>query len=590
MNEQQINLKTVFQLRIDEAGRPFRYYIPAYQRGYRWEPKQVTQLLEDIWEFTKRANPQPEEFYCLQPLVLRLKEDGSYEVVDGQQRLTTLFLILRHFNERLAPRFRETLYELEYETRTGLVGFLEAPSDEQAQSNIDFFHVNEAVKIIDDWIEGDEHRNDVDTIKAALLNQAKVIWFQLAVDEDPVDAFTRLNVGKIALTNGELIRALFLKGSKNSLAQLSQVRIAHEWDQIEKSLQDDDLWCFVSNEVNKRGNRIGFLFDLIAREGGMERSSDTYATFYHFSAKLNEKSADPEAEWLAVKGAFMQLEEWFKDRRLYHLVGFLIWDGVDIKELRKLAKEKTKRQFKESLRAEIFERAMKPLKREALYADGLRDVIDERMRLFEYPGNRAQIKAILLLFNLASLLLNPVSNLRFQFEGFKTEEWDIEHIRSVADARLDSLKDQREWLMHCLRYLQLSSNASDLQTEIEDFIKLPPADASITRFEALYGHVVKHFGELDEEEPDHSIANLVLLDANTNRSYKNAVFAVKRQRVLDLDRDGIFVPLSTRNVFLKCYKPYVEHTMFWTKDDRDGYQAAIVDTLHNLFRGEWVHE
>jgi uncharacterized protein with ParB-like and HNH nuclease domain len=83
MNEQQINLKTVFQLRVDGAGQPVRYYIPAYQRGYRWEPQQVTQLLEDIREFTKRANPQPEEFYCLQPLVLRLRDDGSYEVVDG---------------------------------------------------------------------------------------------------------------------------------------------------------------------------------------------------------------------------------------------------------------------------------------------------------------------------------------------------------------------------------------------------------------------------------------------------------------------------------------------------------------------------
>jgi hypothetical protein len=490
----------------------------------------------------------------------------------------------------LAPRFREALYELEYETRTGLFGFLGNPSDEQAQSNIDFFHVHEAVKVIDSWIEGDERRNEVDTIKAALLNQAKVIWFQLAPDEDPVDAFTRLNVGKIPLTNGELIRALFLKGSKNSVAQSSQLRIAHEWDQIEKSLQDEDVWCFLSNDVRKRGNRIGFLFYLIAREAGMERSLDTYATFYHFSAKFNEEGVDPEAEWLAVKGAFMQLEEWFKDRRLYHLVGFLIWDGVDIKELRKLAKGKTKRQFKESLRAEIFERAMKPLKRGVLYGEDLRSVIDERIGLLEYPGNRAQIKTILLLFNLASLLLNPASNLRFQFEGFKTEAWDIEHIRSVADARLDSLQDQREWLAHCLRYLQLSSNASDLQKEIADFINLPPADASVTRFEALYGQVVRHFGELDEEEPDHSVANLVLLDANTNRSYKNAVFAVKRQRVLDLDRDGIFVPLCTRNVFLKCYKPHVEHTMFWTKDDRDGYQAAIVDTLHNFFGGEWVHE
>ena len=104
MNEPLICLKTVYDLRVNTSGEPSRYHIPAYQRGYRWTPTQVKQLLNDIREFTKRENPQPEEFYCLQPLVLRANDDDSYEVVDGQQRLTTVLLILRHFNERLAAR------------------------------------------------------------------------------------------------------------------------------------------------------------------------------------------------------------------------------------------------------------------------------------------------------------------------------------------------------------------------------------------------------------------------------------------------------------------------------------------------------
>ena len=71
----------------------------------------------------QRDNPQPEEFYCLQPIVLRPR-DGAYEVVDGQQRLTTLLLILRHFNERLAAQYQQKLYRVEYEpTRPDLHGF-----------------------------------------------------------------------------------------------------------------------------------------------------------------------------------------------------------------------------------------------------------------------------------------------------------------------------------------------------------------------------------------------------------------------------------------------------------------------------------
>src|SRR5579883_2761001 len=151
MSDQQISLKTVYSLRVNESGDPIRYRIPAYQRGYRWTPTQVTQLLDDIREFTKRQNPKPEEFYCLQPLVLRINDTGAYEVVDGQQRLTTILLILRHFNERLAVEYRDKLYSLEYETRADLYGFLENPTDAQAASDIDFFHIAQAVKTIKEW-------------------------------------------------------------------------------------------------------------------------------------------------------------------------------------------------------------------------------------------------------------------------------------------------------------------------------------------------------------------------------------------------------------------------------------------------------
>ena len=77
MSEQAITLKTVNELRLDGEGKPQRYYIAAYQRGYRWTPLQVMQLLEDIREFTKRRSPQPDEFYCLQPPVMRIGEGGG---------------------------------------------------------------------------------------------------------------------------------------------------------------------------------------------------------------------------------------------------------------------------------------------------------------------------------------------------------------------------------------------------------------------------------------------------------------------------------------------------------------------------------
>jgi uncharacterized protein with ParB-like and HNH nuclease domain len=307
MTEQQIKLKTVYDLRVNKADEPIRYRIPAYQRGYRWTPIQVTQLLEDIREFTQRENPQPEEFYCLQPLVLRANDDGAYEVVDGQQRLTTLLLTLRYFNERLAAEYREKIYTLEYETRPNLSLFLDNPDESQAASNIDFFHIAGAARTIKEWFK--KRANEVEKIKDALLNQTKIIWFQLSPEENAVAAFTRLNVGKIPLTNGELIRALFLKRGKGQSSEALQLRIAYEWDLIEKTLQNGDFWCFVSNDTHKQGARIDFLFKLVARQEGMKPSADDYATFNHFSEKLAAKDADREEAWLTVKRTFMLLEE-----------------------------------------------------------------------------------------------------------------------------------------------------------------------------------------------------------------------------------------------------------------------------------------
>lgn len=64
------------------------FYIPSYQRGYRWSETEVVRLLDDIYQNGKKN-------YCLQPVVVRKKED-RYELIDGQQRLTTLYLIYKY--------------------------------------------------------------------------------------------------------------------------------------------------------------------------------------------------------------------------------------------------------------------------------------------------------------------------------------------------------------------------------------------------------------------------------------------------------------------------------------------------------------
>lgn len=70
-----------------------KFFIPSYQRGYRWTERQVEDLLNDVWDFITKTGKKDNEWYCLQPVVVK-KTNNHYEVLDGQQRLTTIFLIL----------------------------------------------------------------------------------------------------------------------------------------------------------------------------------------------------------------------------------------------------------------------------------------------------------------------------------------------------------------------------------------------------------------------------------------------------------------------------------------------------------------
>ena len=83
------------------------FHIDKYQRGYRWGKREIFSLLEDIYSFKKSSN---NSFYCLQPLVVSKKEDNNYELIDGQQRSTTIYLILKYL-------LNEDFYTLKYETR-----------------------------------------------------------------------------------------------------------------------------------------------------------------------------------------------------------------------------------------------------------------------------------------------------------------------------------------------------------------------------------------------------------------------------------------------------------------------------------------
>lgn len=79
--------------------------------------------------------------------------------------------------------------------------------------------------------------------------------------------------------------------------------------------------------------------------------------------------------------------------------------------------------------------------------------------------------------------------------------------------------------------------------------------------------------------PVHSVSNLALLASGHNSALSNAVFEVKRRRILELDRRGAYIPICTRQVFLKYYTDAdAQQVHFWSTQDREAYLAALLSS------------
>lgn len=89
-----VNKQSVAQLL--ETGKTTPFVIPEYQRPYAWTDDQVTVLFDDLWEFTATlGGSEREGTYFLGCIVSYENDDKEQEIIDGQQRLTSLFLLLR---------------------------------------------------------------------------------------------------------------------------------------------------------------------------------------------------------------------------------------------------------------------------------------------------------------------------------------------------------------------------------------------------------------------------------------------------------------------------------------------------------------
>ena len=577
-----IKMKSVGELVRTAKGSPVeRYKISSYQRGYRWKAEeQVRALLDDLKDFFQQPKG---EIYCLQPIVVAKGQDEKgefWEVIDGQQRLTTLFLLLHVLGA-------EEVYDIDFEVRvnsahllTDIVGGKAVDIDKSP----DAYFMSEAYNYIKDWVgkqtQGNDESKSLDVDK--LRNQVQVIWYEVALtsattaeqEKEKIDIFNRLNIGKIPLDDAELLRALFLNhivGEGTHDDVLLKGIFATEWQEMEYFLQKDDVWGFLNPEDKAMRNRILLLFRLVAQA----QTSQGRATFCYFENELRklsheERRAKVQDYWKETKRLFAFIRACYNDRHLYHILGLCFALKLcKLNELVELSKmEKTK--FRSVIKTKIKEKFK-----------------NVKLEILNYNDNAADIKNVLLLFNVLTMdQQGSLFQQRFPFHKYHQNVWSLEHIHAQKSEAVQGNIDEQLANMHKELEELNKAEIPELQSHIEEILAqlktlqkkeslneedIPTFNQLMLNFEALFSD--------DASSGMHEMSNMALLTKDDNAALNNSCFAYKRIVLLQLERKGKFIPPCTRNVFLKVYSPIGAPSYKWGRADREAYLKAMKEMV-----------
>lgn len=644
------------------------FYIPSYQRGYRWTEKQVGDLLRDLLCFAndfanEGKEKKQDQFYCLQPVIARPITDedklksmfgteynegilshGVWEIIDGQQRLTTIFLLYKYLLDQKgwnAETLKEEedgkeLYHICYATRDGSTKFLEGltmktikDNDEDIlRDNVDYFHMANAFKYISEWIKTDgktiniryQLGGSLDNIRNSffkLLNgmsdtkggSVQILWYEIAEvkEKNNIKEFQKINTGKIRLTDAELIKGLFLlkKNFTSGDKYIKQSELALEWEYIENTLHANNFWYFLQKKGYDMPNRIDLLFNLIYKKNALKeipetewdakikeidaqlmdtRQSEIFRFYYNrFEGKMGEDLQHEVAiAWDEVMELFRTLDDWFCTPSIYNYIGLLSQCGEDLCRLVLHFEYMPGTTCRDD-----FEKYLK--KRISYHLRGAKVDDENKQILNTYDKDHDTIYKLLLTLNIHLLneqnkkLESESDVYKFPFDVLSAQNWDIEHIDSFHTNALKKEKDKRDWIETAM---------ADRKDELkDDEIAVLKQKLDENALDDVINILKKNAQEVDaDEEIKNTIGNLTLLDAATNRMYGNSLFCTKRRVIIERIKQGVFVPIATQYIFAKFFDEKGTNRSLWTKEDMEAYHKYIYEALKEYIKLEEVEE
>lgn len=603
-----------------------KFNVPSLQRTYRWGEKEITLLLNDLYEFYNTNEDSTNDFYPLQPLILKKsnKNDDTWNVLDGQQRLTTIKLIASYLEMD-----KDYCLDISYDTREKTKDFLDNISnkkEEDVGTSMELYYIFHAYEVIKAWFQKEKDTEKINAIRNVLFEKERTRFVaqEMNSDDDEAKTFQNINQGRIPLSCSELIKALFLGHifeshkidnncrfayssdgyglfipinpikEKQELTRIQNI-IAKEWNDIETVLMHDEFYSFVCPEKEKSINRMDFLFKVACRNEKFKKynTDDPFNAIYECIKDGNVNVVDNiSCCWNVVFKCFNRMQKLYFDFDAYHLVGFCNCEHIGISEdFYKYCNDDEKMdEFKTAIREKIKGKVLNGIKIDDLH----------------YGESNDKIKEILLLHNLQSY---SDEKLRFPFNLYDGgKNYDIEHIHATAEekadkkSRIEWYKINNRWIKKKKEKLKVSKDSKDSKSfylfdSFEKSYKGNNFDIfnKDEEFNKLREIMIKDNLDNEKEDlsKDNKIRNLCLLDSTTNRSYKNSLFITKREMILkkakgEKDKEGYVYPLllCTERIFLKFYSNVDsdDNLNFWTEKNREAYLKDISNKVTDFLK------
>jgi len=566
-----------------------KFYIAPYQRGYKWSSNNqnspVPILMTDLTDaFNNRVN----EYYLQFITVTENNFNGEkvLELIDGQQRLTTLTLIISILSNQVESEIKNyTLGKLVYNVRPIVSKFF----DDYIYNNIDLllsltweklklekpeyneqdiYYLFNAVNKINDMLP----KENLNGFYNYVSNNVKLIINKVENTIQSERIFSNLNSNKVELTDAELIKGLLLTKSvretqngfyKMSYTEILEKRTAmgRQWDEIENWVNRPEINSFY---FKKSESPIYDLLQLLANKYQYKtpKKRDRYALFNFFQSllKRNEKTASIVfIDLLRVKNV---LNEWFINPEIYNLLGFLFSTKLSTYNINYYSNK-----FETSKLSLIDE-----------LKDDVKKLIPTDLDNLNFGENDAEIHQVLLAL---SVFCN---NDRFDFYSFTENKWSLEHIFPQNPKKFSpNLKESDLNLINSIvkpKLVEISEHLDPKKRNTHNSLikKIDSKSCTLDENELIY------LCDLLQSKSLNCLGNMALLTPPDNSSNSNGMFDNKRVNIVNRISKGSFVPKHTYDVFSKLLSSEMDPNLrIWSERDIKAHQNWIKSTITNLF-------